>query len=313
MRVRKHLNIGSPLFSPAMELSSFKGVIAAVVTPSVNVREKMAETVDFLSKRGVYGLFVLGTMGEGVKLGREKRAEVAEAAVEAARRDNLVIIHVGAADLDTVIWLTKHAEKIGAHAVSAVAPFYYRYDTESLIKFYQKISDNTSFPVLVYNNPGRQGYALTMDFLVKILEQVSPPPGLKESSGDPDLLLQLFHRFGGERFMAAGGDHIMAYSFMIGYERHVSAVAALYPEVASGIYLSVKRGDFAEALRLQNVFNKVREAVKKVGPDTAAARYVLKMRGLDVGEPLAPTRPLTQQEIETLAKLLPAEKEIITS
>ncbi|MCS6783582.1 MAG: dihydrodipicolinate synthase family protein [Candidatus Caldarchaeum sp.] len=293
-----------------MELNNFKGVIAAVLTPTINLREKMAETADFLLKRGVEGMFVLGTMGEGAKLGREKRAEVAEAAVETAGSKMLVIVHVGASDLDTVLWLTRHASRIGAHAVSAVAPFYYRYDTESLIKFYQKISDESSVPVLVYNNPGRQGYPIPAESLAKILETVYPPPGLKESSGDTDLLLQLFQKFGKERFLAAGGDHIMAYSFIMGYRRHVSAIASLYPEIASGMYRNVLNGNIEEALRLQQIFNKVRDAVKKVGPDTAAPRYVLKLRGLDVGEPIPPTRPLSPQETETLAKLLPTEQQI---
>ncbi|MCS7137812.1 MAG: dihydrodipicolinate synthase family protein [Candidatus Caldarchaeum sp.] len=296
-----------------MELRNFRGIVAAVLTPSFSLREKMAELANFLMDNGVAGLFVCGTAGEGAKLGREKRAEVAEAAVEAAGSKMLVIVHVGASDLDTVLWLTKHASRVGAHAVSAVAPFYYRYDTESLIKFYQKIADESSVPVLVYNNPGRQGYPIAADGLVKILETVTPSPGLKESSGDPDLLLQMLHRFRGERFLAAGGDHLMAYSFIMGYEAHVSAMASVYPEIASGIYRSVKNGNLEEAFRLQQVFNKVREAVKKVGPDTASARHVLKLRGIDIGDPIPPTRTLTNQEKETLAQLLPQTQQVKTS
>ncbi|MCS7133479.1 MAG: dihydrodipicolinate synthase family protein [Candidatus Caldarchaeum sp.] len=149
--------------------------MAAVLTPSFSLREKMAELANFLMDNGVAGLFVCGTAGEDAKLGREKRAEVAEAAVEAA--GSKMLVNVGASDLDTVLWLTKHASRVGAHAVSAVAPFYYRYDTESLIKFYQKIADESSVPVLVYNNPGRQGYPITAEGLVKILETVTPLPG----------------------------------------------------------------------------------------------------------------------------------------
>jgi N-acetylneuraminate lyase len=84
--------------------------------------KKMAELIDFQLKRGIRGFFVLGTMGEGVKLGRETRCEVAEAAVEYVGSRGIVIVHVGAADLDTVKYLAKHASRIGASAVSAIAP-----------------------------------------------------------------------------------------------------------------------------------------------------------------------------------------------
>jgi N-acetylneuraminate lyase len=85
-----------------MELLSYKGVVSALITPSRDYREKMAELIDFQLKRGIRGFFVLGTMGEGVKLGRETRCEVAEAAVEYVGSRGIVIVHVGAADLDTV-------------------------------------------------------------------------------------------------------------------------------------------------------------------------------------------------------------------
>jgi dihydrodipicolinate synthase/N-acetylneuraminate lyase len=65
-----------------VELRSFQGVISACLTPNGRYRERIPELVDFHLKHGVRGFFVLGTTGEGVKLSREERAEVAETAVE---------------------------------------------------------------------------------------------------------------------------------------------------------------------------------------------------------------------------------------
>ncbi|GBC69194.1 4-hydroxy-tetrahydrodipicolinate synthase [archaeon HR01] len=293
-----------------MELLDFEGVISATLTPTVDLREKMAELVEFHLRNGVRGFFVLGTTGEGAKLGRERRAEVAEAAVEAAGSKGLVIIHVGSSDIDTVLWLAKHAARIGAHAVSAVAPFYYRYDSQSLINFYQTLANTVDIPVLLYNNPGRQGYSIPFEELSRILETVRPRLGLKDSSGDPDILLQAIQRYGGERFLASGGDHLMAYSFIIGYRAHISSLATIYPEIAAGIHRYVRDGRIEEALRLQNLLNRVRAILKKIGPDLASNRYALLRRGVDIGGPIPPTRQLTEQEAETLDRLLPREEEI---
>ncbi|MDJ0272082.1 MAG: dihydrodipicolinate synthase family protein [Candidatus Caldarchaeum sp.] len=293
-----------------MELEKFEGIVSALLTPSTAYREKMAELIEFHLKHGVNGFFVLGTTGEGVKLGPSARQEVAEAAVEYAGSRGLVIIHVGASDMDTVKQLTRHASRIGAHAVSAVAPFYYRYDPDSLTSFYQSIADISSVPVLVYNNPGRQGYSIPIEGLQKILETVKPTVGLKESSGDPDTLLQVLKRFKGSRFLGAGGDHLMVYSFIIGYRVHVSSLSSIYPEIAKHIFDYVKNGELDEALRLQTMLNNIRAALKKVGPDMASNRYALKLRGIDIGGPIPPTRDLTPEEKRTLEKLLPSEQEL---
>jgi dihydrodipicolinate synthase/N-acetylneuraminate lyase len=293
-----------------MELLEFKGIVSALITPLSNYRQKIAELIDFQMKRGIRGFFILGTMGEGVKLGREARCEVAEAAVEYVGSRGIVIIHVGAPDLDTVRYLTRHASRIGASAVSAVAPFYYKYDTDSLISFYQSIADISSIPVLVYNNPGRQGYQIPVEGLQKILETVKPYVGLKESSGDPDYLLRILNKFRGSRFLAAGGDHLLAYSFIIGYDVHVSSLATIYPELAVSVFEHVKAGKLQEALKLQQRLNNIRVILKSIGPDTASNRYALKLRGIDVGKPIEPTRELTTDEMRTLEKLLPSEEEI---
>ncbi|MDJ0271297.1 MAG: dihydrodipicolinate synthase family protein, partial [Aigarchaeota archaeon] len=146
--------------------------------------------------------------------------------------------------------------------------------------------------------------------LQKILETVKPTVGLKESSGDPDTLLQVLKRFKGSRFLGAGGDHLMVYSFIIGYRVHVSSLSSIYPEIAKHIFDYVKNGELDEALRLQTMLNNIRAALKKVGPDMASNRYALKLRGIDIGGPIPPTRDLTPEEKRTLEKLLPSEQEL---
>jgi dihydrodipicolinate synthase/N-acetylneuraminate lyase len=290
-----------------VELRSFQGVISACLTPNGRYRERIPELVDFHLKHGVRGFFVLGTTGEGVKLSKDERAEVAETAVEYVGSRGLVIIHAGAADLSTTKWLVNHASRIGADAVAAIAPFYHRYDVESLVSFYQELAKTSSIPLLVYNNPERQGYVIPVEGLLKILESLGPGSGLKDSSGDPAALLQLQNNLGATHFLAAGSDKLMAYAFMIGYRAHVSAIASVCPELASSLYKAVKDGDVAEAFKIQAKLNRVNSVLKKTGPDLAAYRYALKLRGVDLGEPIPPTRKLSAGETEFVEGFLRAE------
>ncbi len=277
------------------------------MTPNGRYSERIPELVDFHLKHGVRGFFVLGTTGEGVKLGREERAKVAEAAVEYVGSRGLVIIHAGSADLSTTKWLVSHASRVGADAVAAIAPFYHSYDVDSLTGFYQELAKTSSTPLMVYNNPERQGYIIPVDGLVKILESLGPSSGLKDSSGDPAALLQLQNTFGATHFLAAGSDGLMAYAFIIGYRAHISAIASVYPELANNLYKAVKEGRMAEAFKVQDKINRINTMLRKTGPDLAAYRYALKLRGVDLGDPIPPTRGLTAGEKGAVESFLRAE------
>eukprot|EP01035_Chromulina_nebulosa_P062885 gene62885-86003_t len=106
----------------------FRGLIAAPFTPfnadrSVNLNVIPAYA-RFLRANGVSAAFVCGTTGEGLSLTLEERLAIAEAWVKAAQLP--VIVHVGHTCLADARALTAHAAKIGAAAVSALAPMFFK-------------------------------------------------------------------------------------------------------------------------------------------------------------------------------------------
>lgn len=292
-----------------MKLEGFRGVIAAIITPNGVQDTSIEAYLRFLRERGVAGIFMLGTMGEGAKLSAQARQRLAEKIIALAGDKFLKIVHVGSSDLESSTQLAKHAWEIGADAVSAVAPYYYRYDADSLANFYMTLGASANVPLLFYNNPGRQGYPISLQDIARLFELVPAVRGVKDSSGDPDLILELQSSFGSSHFIACGGDNLLYYAFSIGVRAHVSALASIYPELAAGIFKAVERGDRAEALRLQLAVNRARRLLRSVGPDTASYRYALTLRGLDMGPPIPPTRNLRQEEMDQLSRgLAPINK-----
>jgi dihydrodipicolinate synthase/N-acetylneuraminate lyase len=132
----------------------------------------------------------------------------------------------------------------------------------------------------------------------RYLSHWGPAQASKTAAVTPAALLQLQNNLGATHFLAAGSDKLMAYAFMIGYRAHVSAIASVCPELASSLYKSVKDGDVAEAFKIQAKLNRVNSVLKKTGPDLASYRYALKLRGVDLGEPIPPTRKLSAGETE---------------
>jgi dihydrodipicolinate synthase/N-acetylneuraminate lyase len=285
-----------------MKLEDFRGIIAAVITPNAVNDSAVSRYLELLHRGGVGGLFILGTMGEGAKLGVESRERAAERLLSLAGDRFLKIVHVGASDIETAERLARHAGERGADAVSAVAPYYYRYDAESLAAFYGRLSEASVAPLLFYNNPSRQGYLIPVRDVARIFELAPGVRGIKDSSGDPDVILELQASFGASHFIACGGDHLLHYAFTIGVRAHVSSLASIYPEIVSAIMRAAETGDHARAQRLQNTLNRARSLLRSVGPDTASPRFALRLRGLDLGPPIFPTRGLSLDEAERLRR-----------
>lgn len=74
-----------------------------------------------LEKQGLAGVFVNGTTGEGLLMTSDERKAVAEAWM--AYKDKFkVMVHVGGTSYAAAVDLARHAEKIGADAISAMGP-----------------------------------------------------------------------------------------------------------------------------------------------------------------------------------------------
>lgn len=108
-----------------MTSEKIKGLVAATVTPmkangEVNL-PALDSYVKHLEKQGLAGVFVNGTTGEGLLMTSDERKAVAEAWM--AYKDKFkVMVHVGGTSYAAAVDLARHAEKIGADAISAMGP-----------------------------------------------------------------------------------------------------------------------------------------------------------------------------------------------
>lgn len=83
-----------------------------------------AQLVRHLAEAGTHGLYVGGSMGEGLHLSLGIRRELTVAAVAEGKKNGLsVMVHVGAPRSADAIELAKHAKASGADAVSAMREF----------------------------------------------------------------------------------------------------------------------------------------------------------------------------------------------
>jgi N-acetylneuraminate lyase len=168
---------------------SLTGLIAATYTPMLPGGDidtmPIPSMVDFLHSQGITGLYVLGSTGEGPSLTVDERYEVAEAFVKAANGRLPVIIQVGSESLRQSQLLAEHAQKIGADAISAVSPVYFKPDSlDSLVEFMKELASAApDLPYYYYHIPTVTGVACpALEFLRSAAERIPTLGGLKFSS-----------------------------------------------------------------------------------------------------------------------------------
>ena len=148
-----------------------KGVVPPMITPFTAEGELdvpgLRKLVQFLRDR-VDGLFICGSYGAGALMTLEERKTVAEVTIEEVAGKIPVVVMVGTTNNRDSIELAKHAEKAGAAAVAAVGPYYFKHNMLDVEEFYTDLIESVRIPVYLYDNPGFQGYEISIETVQKL-------------------------------------------------------------------------------------------------------------------------------------------------
>jgi 4-hydroxy-tetrahydrodipicolinate synthase len=171
----------------------FEGVLTALVTPFRDgaVDERALEAlVEAQIDAGVDGLVPCGSTGEAATLSHAEQRRIIEVVVAAARGRVRVLAGTGSNSTSEAISLTRHAKEAGADGALLISPYYNKPTPEGIVQHYAAIAAETSFPLVVYNIPGRTASNLTPTTLARLAE-IEQVVGVKESCGDLHQVAQL--------------------------------------------------------------------------------------------------------------------------
>ncbi len=288
------------------------GLIAATFTPfnedgSLNTAAIPA-VVDHLLQHGVRGMYVLGSTGEGVSLTFAERCTVAEAFVNAAGGRLPVIIQVGCESLIQAQQLATHAQQIGADAVSAVSPVYFKPDSiPTLVESMAQIASGApNLPFYYYHIPGVTGVALDMiEFLRLGGERIPTLRGVKFTS--PSVYeFQTCLEFAGDRFEILWGlDEMLLCGLTAGARAAVGSTYNFAAPIYQRLLTAYAAGDLEEARRQQSLSQALVRAFVPYGP-RASQKVIMSMVGPDCGPPRLPVAQLTPTDVEAMRRDLDA-------
>ena len=254
--------------------------MTALVTPfkdSAVDEDAFRRLIDWQIEQGTHGLVPVGTTGESPTLSHDEHKRVVEVCVKEARGRVPVIAGAGSNNTREAIELARHAEQAGADAVLVVTPYYNKPTQEGLYRHYQAIDAAIGVPIIIYNIPPRSVIDMSVETMTRCFE-LRNVVGVKDATGNVGRI-SLQRQALGEDFLQFSGDDVTALACMgAGAHGCISVVSNAAPRLCAELMNACLRGDFAEALKLQDRLVPLDVAIF-LEPGVAGVKYALAMLG----------------------------------
>jgi N-acetylneuraminate lyase len=285
------------------------GLVAATHTPfdddrelNLSVVEKQAE---HLLRNGVGTAFVGGSTGESHSLTVAERRALAERWAAVAKGSPLkVVVHVGSNCLADAKALAAQAEALGAVAISALAPSYFKpKDVGALVACCAAITRAApGTPFYFYDIPSLTGVHLSMpDFLDAAGGRIPTLAGIKFTNPDLMAYQRCLRAQGGRFDVPWGVDEYLLAALALGATGAVGSSYNFAAPIYQRVIAAVAAGDLAAAREQQ--FRSVELIALLAGFGyVAAAKAVMGLLGVPVGPPRLPHVRLSPSQAADLAR-----------
>lgn len=219
----------------------FKGIYAAPPTPikspyCINTKE-LSNHCHWLLSRGLNGIVLLGTTGEGPSFSLRQRKHALDECIDAGINPRNIILVVTATSIEDSINLIAHAIQKKCLGVLVMPPYYFPHVADDgIINFYRTVLKNgdSAMPTLLYHYPEISGVPLNLNIITTLAHEFPQVVGLKDSEGNIELLKSVQKSL--PKFeMLAGNDRYIQEILELGEVGIISGIAGVFP----GFYKSL--------------------------------------------------------------------------
>ena len=285
----------------------FTGTHTAIVTPfrdgKIDARA-LERLIRNQVKAGVDGIVPVGTTGESPTLSYEEHIEVIALSVKFAAGRIKVLAGTGGNSTHEAIYLTEHAEKVGADGSLQVAPYYNKPSQEGLFQHFRKVARCTRVPIVLYSIPSRCGIEIAVDTVRRLAAACKNVIGIKEAGGNPDRVSQLRAALG-PKFEILSGDDALTVPFMsLGAQGVISVASNVIPRAMVQMVRAFAQGRPKVALRIhEQYYPLLKDLFLETNP--VPVKAALAMMGQIKEEyrlPLAPLAPKNRDRLRRTMK-----------
>ena len=278
-------------------MKRLNGIYPALLTPfdqngKVNC-DALKQLVRWNIEKGVDGFYVGGSTAEAFLLTEEERNLVYRTVAEEAAGNVNLIAHVGAISTEEAIRFGHVAKENGYDAISAIAPFYYKFSFDQIKKHYFDIVEAVDMPMIVYNFPNFSGVNLSVGQVSEFLND-ERFIGIKHTSNDY-FALSTFKSAFPDKVIYNGFDEMFLSGLAMGAD---GGIGSTYNFMAEKFVLiqrlfAEKRMD--EACAVQTEVSRIISVLYKIGI-MESEKEILCQMGFDFGKARMPFSELTAEE-----------------
>ena len=278
-------------------MGKFKGVITAILTSfdkDGNIFEDgIRNQIKYLNDNYIQNVFICGSYGAFPVMNTKERIQVADVAVKEAKKNFMkTIVHIGSTSTREAVDLAKHAEDIGADAISAVVPYYYSttiYNEKHFLKYFEEIISNVNIDVHCYNNAKTTGVNVSPSLLGKFIDLGLK--GIKDGGSDMGSMLEMIDvvkekKVNFDYYPSSTSSLITG--FFVGATSCISGVSLSLPRSIINIYDNMLAMNIGKAITIWKEVMKARSILGKRCGRAIATYEVLNSKGVNVGTCRAP-------------------------
>jgi 1-pyrroline-4-hydroxy-2-carboxylate deaminase len=237
--------------TPSRENGLWRGVLVAMTTPFDPRLEvdagAVADHAGWLLSRGVDGLVLGGSLGEGASLSPDERVRLVEDVAPILSPRKSLIAAVGATSTREAVELARRLAGAGAKGLLVLPPYAYRGDRREVREHFIAVIRATDRPCMLYNNPSAYGTDVTPEEILDLVEECPTLTGVKESSGDVRRITAIRSLLGDRIDVAVGLDDAVGEGLAAGAVGWVAGLANALPDESRQLFRLLEEGTPAEA------------------------------------------------------------------
>ena len=235
----------------------WEGVMPAVTTKftdSDTLDLKMFEVnINAQLEAGVHGIVLGGTLGEASTLSDSEKRELTRATVDMVNGQVPVLMNVAEQTTKGAVEAAQKAEEDGAKGLMMLPPMRYKAGDRETVEYFKAVANNTSLPIMVYNNPVDYKIEVTLDMFEELLK-CDNIEAVKESTRDISNVTRIINRFGDRLKIMTGVDTLALESLLMGADGWIAGLVCAFPRETVAIYELQKAGRIKEALEIYRWF-----------------------------------------------------------
>jgi len=233
-------------------MTKFYGTGVAMVTPFQADGQvdysALKRLIDHLVDGGVEYLVSLGTTGESATLSKEEKKKVWEFTAETVNKRVHLVAGIGGNNTLETAAEVKAFDIAGYDAILSSSPHYNKPTQEGIYQHYKAIAEVSPLPIILYNVPSRTGSSISAETTVRLANDFKNIIGIKEASGNFDLLNQLLRDKPQDFMVISGDDPITLQMIAMGSVGLISVIGNALPKQLSNMVRLCLNGDFKAAL-----------------------------------------------------------------